>query len=264
MNKGRMSTASDRRPTVSRGFGKAVFQERIGVVGKARETEASLTPPRPSLTIGAPPTLRRRSGGASSKNFLMPRRAIMSLNKPTALGERLKHELREYTVLVVYLYVCFVALVLFKAAILVGVGMSYLPLGLAAVKALILGKFVLLGQAARLGDGHVRNSVALAIVYKALLFVGLLFVLSMAEDAVIALIHGEAVGASLAAHLGSKLPETLAKCLVMLLFLIPYIAFQEIDKALGEDTLGKLLFRRRTGPEPTLDPLAADPQTRSI
>lgn len=164
------------------------------------------------------------------------------------MGQRLKHELREYAVVAVYFYVCFVALLLFKAAILDGVGMPYLPLGVAAVKALILGKFVLLGQAVRLGDRHEQHSVALAIIYKALLFAGLLIVLSIVEEAVMTLIHGEALGAGLAAHLGEKLPEMLATSLIMLLILIPYIAFKEIDRALGEDTLGKLLFRRRNTP----------------
>jgi len=35
----------------------------------------------------------------------------------------------------------------------------------------------------------------------------------------------------------------------MLLVLIPYIAFQEIGKALGKEDLGRLLFRRRAGTE---------------
>lgn len=173
----------------------------------------------------------------------------MSLDKPSTVGERLRHELRQYAVLVAYLYVCFVALFLFKAAILSEVGMSYFPLGVAAVKALILGKFVLLGQAARLGDRHERHIVALAIAYKALLFVGLLVVLTMVEETVVALIHGTAVSASMAAHLGSKFPETLATCLVMLLILIPYFGFREVERALGEDTLTRLLRGRLTAPE---------------
>lgn len=173
----------------------------------------------------------------------------MSTSKTATLGERLKHELREYLFLAAYLYVCFGALVLYKSAILAGVGVSYLPFGFAAVKALVLGKFMLLGQAARLGDGQQRQSIAVVIIYKAALFVGLLIAMSIVEEVVVALIHSEAVGASLAAHLGEKLPETLATCLLMLLVLIPYIAFQEIGKALGKEDLGRLLFRRRAGTE---------------
>ena len=48
--------------------------------------------------------------------------------------------------------VCFLAIVLFKMAVLRDAGVAYLPLGLAAAKALILGKFVLIGEAAHVGS----------------------------------------------------------------------------------------------------------------
>ena len=41
---------------------------------------------------------------------------------------------------------CFAAILLYKSAILSSIGEHFLPLGLAAGKALILGKFVLLGD----------------------------------------------------------------------------------------------------------------------
>ena len=60
---------------------------------------------------------------------------------------RLREELHKYLAVSGYLYVCFVAIVLFKMAVLRDAGVAYLPLGLAAAKALILGKFVLIGEA---------------------------------------------------------------------------------------------------------------------
>jgi hypothetical protein len=61
-------------------------------------------------------------------------------------AQKLKHELREYALLSAYLYVCFGALILYKMAILGEVGVSYTLAGLAAIKALILAKFILLGH----------------------------------------------------------------------------------------------------------------------
>jgi hypothetical protein len=173
----------------------------------------------------------------------------MTTSKTPTLGERLQHELREYLALAVYLYVCFGALLLYKSAILAGTGVSYAPFGLAVVKALVLGKFLLLGQAANLGNRHLRRSMAFMIVKKAVLFAGLLIGLSIVEEAVVALVHSEAVETSLVAHLGEKLPETLATCLVLLLVLIPYFAFQEIGRTLGDGTMAKHMFGRRTGAE---------------
>jgi len=55
-------------------------------------------------------------------------------------------ELRRYALVSAYLYVCFGAILLYKSAILSEAGQHYLPFGVAAVKALILGKFVLIGR----------------------------------------------------------------------------------------------------------------------
>lgn len=64
----------------------------------------------------------------------------------SGMTHRVVHELRQYAVISAYLYVCFGALLLYKTAILNGQGISYAPYGIAAIKALILGKFILLGR----------------------------------------------------------------------------------------------------------------------
>ena len=173
----------------------------------------------------------------------------MAINRstPMTVAQRAKHELWEFVLLSAYLYVCFGALILYKMAILNGEGVGYLPFGLVAIKALILGKFVLLGQAVRLGDRHERNRIVYLIAYKGLLYLALLIVLSVVEEAVVAIIHGQKIAASLAEHVGGKLPETLAASLIMLLILIPYLASKELDVVLGEGRLWKMLFERRAG-----------------
>jgi hypothetical protein len=170
----------------------------------------------------------------------------MSVTSPS-IGQRLKHELWEFALLSAYLYVCFGALILYKMAILNGEGVSYLPFGLVAIKALILGKFILLGQAVRLGGGHETRRIAYLIAYKALLYLVLLIALSVIEEVVVGIIHGQEAAASLAEHAGAKLPQTLAASLIMLLILIPYLASRELDVALGEGRLWKMLFEHRAG-----------------
>ena len=72
----------------------------------------------------------------------------MSSEKPSAMtiGEKMGHELRQFGLIAGYLYVCFGALILYKMAILRGQGIGYAPYGLAAVKALVLAKFILAGM----------------------------------------------------------------------------------------------------------------------
>ena len=171
-------------------------------------------------------------------------------DKPRAnptLGRRLRHELVQYGLISAYLYVCFGAVVLYKTAILQAEGISYFPYGLAAVKALILAKFMLLGHAARLGDRYTSRRLIHVILHKSLMFLLLLVVLSEIEEAISGIAHGRTVDAVLTELGGSTLWQTGAASLIMLLILIPYIAFREISAALGEHRLWQLLVARRQG-----------------
>jgi hypothetical protein len=163
-----------------------------------------------------------------------------------SLARRAKHELREYALLSAYLFVCFGALILYKAAILGAEGISYLPSGLAAIKALVLAKFIMLGHMIRLGGRHGGRRIAYVIAYKALLYLILLIILSVVEEVVVGLVHGRPIAASFA-DIGDKLPQTLAMSLIMLLILIPYLASRELNVALGEGRLWTLLFEHRDG-----------------
>ena len=60
--------------------------------------------------------------------------------------------MKEYAGISLYFYVCFGAILLYKESVLEAHDLSYAPYGLAAAKALILGKFMLIGQAIHLGE----------------------------------------------------------------------------------------------------------------
>jgi len=160
--------------------------------------------------------------------------------------QRLRHELREFATLSLYLYVCFGALLLYKTAILRGAGISYAPYGLAVVKALILAKFILLGQMAHIGDRYEKRRFIHVIIYKSVLFLILLNVLSVLEECIVGLIHGRALADSLADVWGSAL-QFFSQSMIMLLILIPYIALKELDDVLGEGGLRQLLVQHRSG-----------------
>jgi hypothetical protein len=174
----------------------------------------------------------------------------MTDDKPragAALGRRVRHELVQFAVISAYLYVCFGAEILYKTAILNAEGISYAPYGLAAVKALILAKFMLVGEAARLGDRYKSRRVIYIILHKSLLFLLLLLVLSEIEEALSGIAHGQTIDTVLTEMGGSALWQTGASSLIVLLILIPYIAFREISAALGEDRLRQLLLAHRQG-----------------
>jgi hypothetical protein len=168
--------------------------------------------------------------------------SAQSTSKPSA-GQRVKHELRELLIICLYLFVCFSALLFLKYAILDEHGMSTWRFGLAIGKALILGKFILLGQAMHVGERHKGGSLARGVFVKSLLFLVVLIALSVVEEIIVSLVHHRPFSQGLAER-GTPL-KMFASSLVMLLILIPYFAFQELDEAMGDGKLKQMFFSKR-------------------
>jgi ABC-type sugar transport system permease subunit len=158
------------------------------------------------------------------------------------LGQRTVRELKEIAILTGYLYVTLGAVILMKAAVLNDAGISFTPWGIAAVKALVLAKFMLLGRAMKIGERFHDRPLIWPTLHKSFAFLVLLVVLSIIEEVVVGLFHHQSVAASLGELTGAKLYETLAGIAIMLLVLIPYIAWGVLDEALGEGRLARMFF----------------------
>ncbi len=157
------------------------------------------------------------------------------------LGQRAVHEFKEIAILTAYLYVTLGAVILMKAAVLHGAGISFVPWGIAIVKALVLAKFVLIGRA-MIGERFNDRPLIWPTLHKSFAFLVLLVVLTVIEEVVVGLFHLQSVAASLGELTGAKLYETLAGYIIMLLVLIPYIAWGVLDEALGEGRLARMFF----------------------
>jgi hypothetical protein len=163
-------------------------------------------------------------------------------SRPPTARERLREELRRYLSVSAYLYVCFAAILLYKAAILSNLGEHFLHLGLAAGKALVLGKFVLLGEAAGVGTRLSGGSLLQRVGRNSLLFLLVLVALTAVEEVIVGLVHGHSLGQAVAALADRPLPEVLASCLLMLLVLVPLVAVTEVSRVLGPGGLRRLLL----------------------
>ena len=154
-----------------------------------------------------------------------------------SVRERAREELRNYAIVATYLYVCFGALLLYKSALLQQAGVSPLPHGIAVVKALVLGKFILLGEAAGVGKQARGRTLAGAMAIKSVLFFALLVVLSVIEELVVGRVHGHSFAQTIAEYERHSLLEMLATCLLLLLVLVPLIAFKEFARVIGPGAL---------------------------
>lgn len=166
--------------------------------------------------------------------------------KSATRGERLRTELHEFAILACYLFICFIALAAYKAAILQAYGISFAPWAFAAIKALVCAKFLLVGRMFGLGDGLAHKyPLIISTLYRSLTFLVVLGILTLIEELVVGRIHGEAIANSLDKIGGGTLWQLLATSFILLLILLPWFAFRALAEVIGDETLTRLYFEPR-------------------
>jgi hypothetical protein len=165
------------------------------------------------------------------------------LDKAT-IKEKARHELRNYAFVSGYLFVCFAVLWLYETT---WSGDTEVMANLAAVaiKALVLGKFILIGEAVGVGTSSQAPHLLGSIVAKSLQFLVLLVLLTIAEELLVGRYHGVSFGQTLAEFERHTVMQMLAKCLLALLILLPLIATKEFSRILGPGKLQALLLGSR-------------------
>ena len=169
---------------------------------------------------------------------------ITETNAKATLHQRAMHELKELVFVSLYLYITLGAVILMKTAVLHTEGIEFTPWGIAIVKAVVLAKFMLLGEAMKVGERSTRPLIW-STLQKAFALLSLLIIMTIIEEIVVGLFHRHSIAASLGELVGHRLEETIAGFVVMLLVLIPYCAFRILDVALGEGRLTRMFFVRR-------------------
>jgi hypothetical protein len=161
------------------------------------------------------------------------------------LHQRAMHELKELVFISLYLYITIGAVILMKTAVLRTQGIEFTPWGIAIVKAVLLAKFMLLGEAMKFGGRSTTGPLIWPTLRRAFGLLALLIIMTIIEEAVVGLFHHRAIAASLGDLFGPRLEETLAGYLIMLMVLLPYCAFRVLGEALGEGRLVRMLFVER-------------------
>ena len=121
--------------------------------------------------------------------------AIETSTKAT-LHQRAMHELKELAIISAYLYVTLGAVIMMKTAVLrTEGGVEFIPWGIAIVKAVVLGKFVLLGNMVHVGGRDISGPLIWPTLRRAFAFLVLLVVLTTIEEAVVGLFHHRSIAA---------------------------------------------------------------------
>jgi hypothetical protein len=167
--------------------------------------------------------------------------------------EKALREFKEMAALSLYLYICLGAVMLLKAAVLQDAGVNSVVWGIAAVKSLLLAKFMLLGRALELGKRFRDRPLIWPTLYHGLMFLILLLVLTTIEEIVVGSLRHRPLFDSLTHVVGHTVFEGIAVCIVLFLILVPYsermcwVSERRSACSLWMD-LGRFLFRATRPP----------------
>jgi hypothetical protein len=158
------------------------------------------------------------------------------------LKQRVVHELEEYLAVTLFLLFFFGSIVTYRRLILAEYDIAYFEYGWALLKALILGKVILIGELLHLGERFRDRPLLLSILWKTLAFALLIVAFGILEHAVSALVHHRPL-ASEFQFTGPERYELFARVQLEAVGLVPLVAFLELGRVLGEGKLHALLFR---------------------
>jgi hypothetical protein len=163
------------------------------------------------------------------------------VDPPHGVAERAREELRKYAGVSAYLYVCFAAILFYRWAIQGDEAVRAVHWGTAAAKALVLGKFLLIGEAVHAGERLASRTRLRRLAWRTVALAALLVALTVVEDIVVAWFHGTAIAQALG-ELGERpRAELAAEAWLVVLILVPLVTVEELAKALGPGALARLL-----------------------
>lgn len=166
------------------------------------------------------------------------------MSEPRSLKARLLHELEEYGTVFLYLYVAFAAVIFYRDSVLQAQGIAFASYGFAFVKALVLAKFMVIGQAVRVGERIQGQRLVVNVLWRTTMFFLLLAGFSVVEEALVGEIHGRAARDAVHEMGGGNLRELAATAILLWLILLPYFVIRLIGERLGKGELRRMFFER--------------------
>ena len=162
--------------------------------------------------------------------------------------QKVLHELKSYWLLVFYMAIFFGVFTTYRRLLLAHYGISYADYGISVIRALVLGKVVLVAEALRLGRRFDEKPLMVPTLYKTFLFTLCMALFDIAEGLVRGFIGG--LGPTGAVHevMSRFNYEWLSRALVIFFAFIPLFAVRELRRVLGEGAIG-IFFRRSSAAE---------------
>jgi hypothetical protein len=168
-----------------------------------------------------------------------------AIPKGIGLRKKLAHEIRQLLFIAAYLALFFLVFRLYTDLILEQYGVNYFEYGLTIVKALALAKIILTAEALHLGERFRAHPLIVPTIYNTIVFALFALVFEILEHILMGKIHGKTITEVLTGIANEGWPRLAGTTLVVLIAFLPFFAFRETERELGEARLRDLFFKSR-------------------
>ena len=160
------------------------------------------------------------------------------------LKERALEELKAYWIIALYLWLFLGLFTVYRRLVLAETGVTYLHYGFALVEALVIAKVVLLGRMMGLGRRFDDQPLIVALLWKSLLFGLLVMAFGVVEHLVGGWIHRQGLTGGLREIAETGIYEIGARTVMLMVALVPFVAFWELGRVLGMNKLKAMFFAK--------------------
>jgi len=158
-----------------------------------------------------------------------------------AVKQEAIHEFKKMLAIFLYLAFFFCAITTYRMLLLKDFTSLRFDYGFALINAFVFAKVILIGEYTHLGEELEGKPLILSSIYKALLFSLLVIAFHYFEEGFKRVLHGENIAGAFY-EMGIDL--LLARSLIIFSTLVPFFAFRELRRVLGEDTFNRICFNR--------------------
>jgi hypothetical protein len=166
--------------------------------------------------------------------------------KRSGVKEKVIREMKELLAVFLYLALFFCAFTTYRLLVMREMGLSYFHYGFALIKALVLAKVILLGQYVRFAKVFDDRPLIIPTLYKVVLFSLFALGFEVLEHVIGGFLHGKGMTEGFQEIMSAGRNELLARTLVVLVAFVPFFAFGEIGRVLGEGRLSQLFLHSRS------------------
>lgn len=161
-----------------------------------------------------------------------------------AAGHTLKHEIQIWFWVSLYLFILFSAVLLYGWAKAGTEGRAITELGLAAVQAVVLGKFVLFGKIFGVGTMPLEESLLRRVMRRTLAILLVVAAFVAVEEMVVSMFHGGTAMEGLRDFLGRGAPDLIASMFLLYVILVPLAVLLEFSRHFPPAEIRAILFGR--------------------